>query len=67
MYLVKNRQWPKAQEAAGCLDFKRERRKREWYGTKGERWVRWNVYAINLGRGMVDSVGFPLIGTGQGM
>ena len=47
----------------GYLNFKWERRKREWYATKRGSWVQWNVYAMNLGRGIVDSVGFPLIGT----
>ena len=63
MWLVKKRRWPKAQEAAGYLDFKRERRKSKWYASEGGRRVQWNVQAMNLGRGIVDSVGFPLIGT----
>ena len=31
--------------------------------TEGERRVRWNVYAMNLGGGIVDTVGFLLIDT----
>ena len=50
-------------EGTGSGDFKRERRKREWYATEGGRRVRWNAQAMNLGRGIVDSVGFSLIGT----
>ena len=29
----------------------------------GRRRVLWNAYAMNLGSGMIDSVGFPLIDT----
>src|ERR1700761_246677 len=52
-----------AQEAAGYLNFKRERRKREWHTTEKCRLVRWNAYAMNLGRGIADSAGFMLIST----
>ena len=43
MSLVKKRRWLKTQEVAGYLDFKRERRKREWHATEGGRQVRWNA------------------------
>ena len=43
MWLVKKRRWLKAQEVARYLDFKCERRKREWYETEGGRQVRWNA------------------------
>ena len=33
------------------------------YATEGGRRVRWNAYAMELGRVVVDSVGLPLIGT----
>ena len=65
MQLIKKRWWSKTQEEAGYLDFKRERRRREWYVTEGGRRVRWNVYAMDLKREMVDSVGFLLLGPVQ--
>ena len=37
MWLVKKKRWLKAQEAAGYLDFKRERRKSKWYVSEGGR------------------------------
>ena len=39
MWLIEKRWWPKAQEAAGYLNFTREGRKMEWYATEGGIWV----------------------------
>ena len=50
-----------AQEVAGYFNFKRNKREREREATERVRCVRWKVYAMNLGRGIVDSVGFLLI------
>ena len=43
MYLVEKRCWLKAHEAVRYLEFKCERRKREWYVTEEGRWVHWNA------------------------
>jgi hypothetical protein len=60
MYAVRNRRCPKAQLAAGYLDFKRFSKKRAWKATEGGNRVRWKAYAMNLGRATVDSVGLEL-------
>jgi len=43
MYSVKKRHWLKAHEAVRYLEFKRERRKREWYATEEGRRVQWSA------------------------
>ena len=48
---------------SGIYRLKWESRKREWYTMEGGRRVRWNAYAMNLGRGLVDTVGVSLMGT----
>ena len=50
-------------EAVGYLNFKRDSKKRVWYAMEGGWQMQSNANAMNLGRGIVDSVGLLLIGT----
>ena len=51
------------QEAAEYVDFKGDKREREWEATERLRHVQWKAYAMSSGAGIVDSVGFPIIDT----
>ena len=53
----------KGRGSGGISLLKQDSRKREWYATEGGRWVQLNVYVMNLGRAIVESIGFPSIGT----
>ena len=48
---------------AEYVDFKGDKREREWEATERLRRVQWKAYAMSSGAGIVDSVGFPIIDT----